>query len=75
MKLKIILNGKINDIQFLKYPTKGGTSREISSFSLPKLKQEAITAQSANIDAVSGASYTSPAFIKSLSSALAKAKV
>ena len=70
----IISSGKIADIQFIQYPTRG-RSGSISSFSLPTLKQEAIQAQSANIDAVSGASYTSPAFVQSLTSALDQAKV
>ena len=69
----IILNGKINDIQFVHYPNRG-RSANISSFALPALKQEAIQAQSAKINAVSGASYTSPALIQSLASALAQAK-
>ena len=70
----IISNSNISDIQFVQYPTSGRSGR-ISSFSLPTLRQEAIKAQSANINAVSGASYTSPAFIQSLTSALDQAKV
>ena len=70
----IISNSRISDIQFVQYPTSGRSGR-ISSLSLPTLKQEAIQAQSANINAVSGASYTSPAFIQSLTSALDQAKV
>ena len=69
----IISGGRLTDIQFLQYPNSGRSAR-ISSFALPVLKQEAIQAQSANVNAVSGASYTSPAFIQSLSSALAQAK-
>ena len=70
----IISGGKLTDIQFVQSP-QGGRSGRISSFALPTLKQEAIKAQSANVNAVSGASYTSPAFTQSLSSALAQAKV
>jgi len=69
----IISGGKLTDIQFVQYPNSGRSAR-ISSFALPVLKQEAIKAQSANVNAVSGASYTSPAFVQSLSSALAQAK-
>lgn len=69
----IISNEKLYNIQFVTYPTRG-RSGSISSYSLPILKKEAIAAQNANIDAVSGASYTSPAFIQSLASALDKAK-
>ncbi len=74
IQVKVIISGgKMTDIQFVQYPNRG-RSGSISSFALPILKQEAITAQSANVDAVSGASYTSPAFMQSLASALTKAK-
>lgn len=68
-----ISNGKISDVQFLDYPHDAGTSREINSQAMPLLRQEAITAQSAQVDIVSGASQTSQAFQQSLSSALQKA--
>ena len=41
---------------------------------MPNLKQEAITAQNAQVDIVSGATDTSNAFMQSLSSALSQAK-
>ena len=52
----------------------GGRSTEVSNASVPKLNQEAVAAGSADIDAVSGASYTSAGYKKSLQSALDKAK-
>ncbi len=69
-----ISNGKLVDVQFLKYPNDRGTSIEINSAAMPILKQEAIQAQSANVGAVSGATDTSMAFVQSLSSALVKAQ-
>jgi uncharacterized protein with FMN-binding domain len=48
-------------------------SQYIMSQSLPILRQEFLTAQSPNIQTVSGATYTSQAFEQSLQSALAKA--
>jgi len=69
----VISNGKLVDVKFLQYPNHGN-SMQVNSYALPILKSEAIAAQSANIDAVSGASETSPAFIESLGSALAMAK-
>ena len=71
----IISGGKLTDIQFITFP-QGGRSGRISQLVLPALRQEAIIAQSANINAVSGASapYTTPAFIQSLASALNQAK-
>lgn len=48
------------------------TSRHISYFAIPKLVSRAMAAQSASIHAVSGATYTSRAFKKSLASAILK---
>jgi len=52
----------------------GGNSRSISidQYSIPLLEQEALQAQSGNIQSVSGASYTSAGFAQSLQSALSK---
>jgi uncharacterized protein with FMN-binding domain len=70
----VIQNGKIADVQFLVYPNDRETSRQINEQAMPSLKQEAIQAQNANVDIVSGATQTSEAFVKSLQSALAQAK-
>jgi uncharacterized protein with FMN-binding domain len=69
-----ISGGTITDVVFLDYPQDRGTSRMINAAAIPQLKEEAITAQSAQVDGVSGASDTSQAFIQSLSSALSSAK-
>ncbi len=71
----VINGGKIVDVQFLQYPNDRRTSVEINTQAMPYLKQEAIQAQNANIDIVSGATQTSRAFRESLQSALDKAKV
>jgi len=57
--------GSIND---------GGNfrSQSIDQQSIPMLEQQAVQAQSANIQGVSGASYTSAGFQQSLQSALGK---
>lgn len=70
----IISSGKLTDINFLQYPNDNGTSRSINEQALPILKSEALQAQSASVDLVSGASDSSPAFVRSLDSALSKAK-
>ena len=70
----IISGGKIADVKFLQYPSDRGTSLRISNQAMPVLTQEAITAQSAQVNGVSGASQTSEAFVQSLASALAQAK-
>lgn len=69
----VINNGKIADVVFLDYPHDRNTSREINSQATPMLKNEAISAQSAQVDIVSGATATSQAFIQSLQTALDKA--
>lgn len=62
--------GKISDVKFLQYPNDRQTSIEINSQAIPLLTQEAIQAQSAQVDGVSGATQTSIAFKTSLQSAL-----
>ncbi len=69
-----IQNGRLTDVQFLDHPGGRATSDYINSQAMPYLIQEAIQAQSANIDGVSGATDTSLAFVQSLSSALTQAK-
>lgn len=69
----IIQNGKIADVQFLNYPQDRQTSVLINNQATPILRSEAIQAQSAQVSAVSGATYTSYAFMQSLTSALNQA--
>lgn len=57
----------------LEYPTDSPRDQEINSYALPELNQEAISAQSAKIDVVSGATYSSDGYMQSLQSALDKA--
>lgn len=68
-----IQGGKLTDVQFLQYPSDRGTSIRINTNAMPILKSEAIQAQSAVVNGVSGASETSSAFKTSLSTALAMA--
>ena len=70
----IIQHGKITDVQFLQYPNERDRSVMINSYADPQLTSEAIQAQSANVDIVSGATDTSEAFMQSLSDALSQAK-
>jgi uncharacterized protein with FMN-binding domain len=69
-----ITNGAISDVQFLQYPNDRRTSIQINSQATPMLRSEAIQAQSANVNIVSGATDTSQAFIASLTSALNQAQ-
>ena len=70
----IIKNGKITDVQFLQYPQDRNESVDINSYADPQLSSEAIQAQSANVDVVTGATDSSEAFIQSLSNALSQAQ-
>lgn len=70
----VIKGGKITNVNLLQTPSDGPRAVEINSQALPFLVQETLVAQSAQIDAVSGASLTSPVFIESLKSALSQAK-
>ena len=70
----VVKNGQLADVQFLQYPNTHSNSVYINSQAMPLLTQEAIQAQSAQIDGVSGATFTSQAFQQSLASALALAK-
>jgi uncharacterized protein with FMN-binding domain len=67
-----VKNGKITNIEALELQGNDPRSLEISSSAEPILKQEALTKQSADIDAVSGATYTSGSYDQSLQSALDK---
>ena|ERR1051326_7582726 len=70
----VIQNGKIANVVFLQYPDDRSRSIEINSYADPQLVSEAIQAQSANVDIVTGATDTSDAFIQSLTDALSQAK-
>jgi len=70
----IIQNGKIKDVQFLQYPNDRNRSIMINSYADPQLTTEAIQAQSANVNIITGATDSSEAFIQSLTNALAQAK-
>lgn len=70
----VVSNGAVSDVAFLDYPHTHGTSVSINSYAAPMLVQEAISAQGADVDVVSGATLTSLAFRQSLESALVRAK-
>jgi uncharacterized protein with FMN-binding domain len=70
----VIKHGRITDVQFLQYPNDRNRSIYINSIADPQLTTEAIQAQSANVDIVTGATDSSDAFIQSLSDALSQAR-
>ncbi len=65
---------RITAVSVPAYPNESGRSAYISENAIPILRSEALRAQSARIDLVSGATYTSDAFASSLQSAILKAK-
>ncbi|HTL39794.1 MAG TPA: FMN-binding protein [Methylomirabilota bacterium] len=70
----VISGGKITDVVFLDYPHDRSTSLMINRQASVYLKQEAIQAQSANVNIVTGATDSSIAFRQSLAFALNQAK-
>jgi uncharacterized protein with FMN-binding domain len=69
-----VRNGRIADVKALLLPNDRPRSVEISQQAEPILRSEALQAQSAQIDLVSGASFTSDGYAQSLQSALDKAR-
>ena len=67
-------NGTITDIIALQLPSDHQRSANISQYVEPILHDEAVQAQSANVDIVSGATYTSIGYTRSLQSALDQLK-
>ena len=74
MQVKVTLEGqKITNVSVVQETNDGQESQQIDSFSVPKLTAETLTAQSARIDTVSGATQSSDGYIGSLQSALDQA--
>jgi uncharacterized protein with FMN-binding domain len=68
-----ISGGKITDVQALQLPFDRQRSAEISQYAAPQLHDEVLQAQSAQIDSLSGATYTSDSYAQSVQSALDQA--
>jgi uncharacterized protein with FMN-binding domain len=65
-----VRSGKITQARAVQQPSGDGQTNSINSYAVPQLNQEALAAQSAQIDTVSGASFTSDGYQRSLQSAL-----
>ena len=70
-----VTNGKITAAEAVVYPNENGHDVEINSYAVPALNDEAVQAQSASIDMVSGATVTSEGYLSSLQSAIDKANL
>jgi uncharacterized protein with FMN-binding domain len=69
-----VAGGQISDVQVVDYPDGNGRDRQINQNAIPQLVSETVRAQSAQIDMVSGATYTSRGYVTSLQSALDQAQ-
>jgi uncharacterized protein with FMN-binding domain len=71
VQVQVTVRGaRIVSAHAIDYPQGGGRDQEINSRAIPQLDQETMQAQSAQIDTVSGATYTSEGYRRSLQSAL-----
>jgi uncharacterized protein with FMN-binding domain len=62
--------GRLVDVVALQLPGGNGESYQINAYAAPRLREMALQAQSASIDVVSGATFTSRAYAESLQGAL-----
>jgi len=69
----VVQGGRLVGIKVLRYPNDRRTSIFINRQALPMLRDEVVSAQSANVDIISGATLTSEAFIRSIGGALRQA--
>ena len=75
VQVKVTLtNGQITALTAVSYPNNDPRSSQISSYAIPTLRQEVLSAQGTQIYAVSGATYTSDAYAQSVQAALDSAK-
>jgi uncharacterized protein with FMN-binding domain len=76
VQVKVTVTGtKITNVSFVQLTAFDGRSQRINSDAAPVLLQETLSAQSAQVDSVSGATYTSDGYEQSLQSALDQAGI
>jgi uncharacterized protein with FMN-binding domain len=68
-----VTSGKVVSAAAIVYPTNDPRDQQINAYAIPALNQEAVSAGTASIDMISGATFTSAGYIQSLQSALDKA--
>ena len=66
-------NGVITSSEAIQYPNRDRHDQQINAYAVPVLNSEAVDAQSADIDSVSGATFTSVGYARSLQSAIDEA--
>ncbi len=70
-----VKDGSVISAEAVEYPTGNPKDRQINAYAIPQLNDEVVSAQSASIDAVSGATVTSDGYITSLQSAVDQANL
>jgi uncharacterized protein with FMN-binding domain len=76
VQIQLVVAGtKIRNVSFLQLTADDSRSQAINDQAGPILLQETLTAQSARVDTVSGATYTSDGYLQSLQSALDQAGI
>ena len=70
-----VIGNHITDISVPNLRTAEPTSQQISEQAIPMLRSEVLSAQSASVNGISGATYTSQAYVQSLQAALDKLHV
>ncbi|MCD2186348.1 FMN-binding protein [Actinomycetospora soli] len=68
-----VASGTITAVDVVQQPDSNGRDEEINAQAVPELVSETLQAQSAQVDVVSGATYTSEGYVQSLQSALDQA--
>lgn len=75
VQVKVTVTGsRVVSATAVQLPDGDGQSRQISSYAGPRLDQAVIAAQGTGVDTVSGASYTSDGYRRSLQAALDTAR-
>ena len=75
LEVEVTMTGtKLVDVTVVRHDATDPRSQQIDDYAMPLLRSQALQAQSASIDGVSGASYTSAAYEQSLQSAIDKLK-
>lgn len=70
-----VVDGTVTDATAIDYPSSNGRDQTINSRAVPVLEDETLQAQSAQVDVVSGATYTSEGYAQSLQSAIDEANL
>lgn len=69
-----VSGGKITNVTTPVVNSDSGHSEQINNYAIPQLNQQVVSSQSAQIDGVSGASYTTQSYTQSLQAAIDQAK-